>query len=148
MPVYATTAQNWKGGQVVNTSTYAYTTSSKRLVSGRPAVVGSLDEFSEQYDELLAEAIEQTLQSLRSFIRTEALRDAAWSEFVDIIDVEFDGLHFNYVLTGDDQERIQAALDLEYGSEFQRPSPLFRKFALDSVPMINERLTVEMLNGS
>lgn len=68
-----------------------------------------------------------TRDSLASIARTAALQDPDWAPYADLIDVEFDGQAFRYVLTGDDAERIEAALDLEYGVNDRQGAGFLRR---------------------
>ena len=68
-----------------------------------------------------------TRDSLVYQARQAALQDPAWAPFANMIDVEYDGQTLHYVLVDEDPDRIQAALDLEYGINDRPANSLLRR---------------------
>ena len=77
-----------------------------------------------------SEAIEDAIVDARIRAVTLARHDPEWAQFADLIDVEYIDGEFHYILVGDD-DRIQAALDLEYGANGRSPQPLLGRLNLD-----------------
>lgn len=103
--------------------------SAKPLISGKPKVVGALQDFADDIDVLLSEVIETTLVAIREDIRKTAARDQEWAPLAEVLDVEYVDGEFHYVLDGD-PALVEKALELEYGGPNGEPNSLIRKMAM------------------
>lgn len=92
------------------------------------ASVELLEDLIDDFDTIFDEAVEEVVIIARREAREAALRDPKWSDYADLIDVEFTGDEFHYVLVGDD-ERVREAMRLEFGMPGSSPHSLLRKQA-------------------
>jgi len=124
--------------------------STQSLISGQPGLLSGTEDFIDDFDSVFSEAIDQTLELARDEIRTEALSDPAWAEYADLLNVEYTDGSFHYVLVGDD-DRVQEALDLEYGGSGTLPRSLVRKVANRSEGslgrMLSDQVNAELPNA-
>lgn len=82
-----------------------------------------------RYMQGIDRAVEQLLESVRERAVQAAKSDPQWREFVDLITVEWEDGDIVLSLSGDDDE-VQRALAVEYGTPDMRPNPLLRKFSI------------------
>lgn len=120
-------------------STSSYNPGSKPFISGYPAAVTAAEGFLDSIDDLLSDAIDQATRTARSDIRDVASRDEAWAPFADLLDVEYQNGEFHYVLSGD-PDRVEQALELEYGTESTPPNSILRKAAIRQAVPIGQRV--------
>jgi len=78
-----------------------------------------------------SEAIEDAIVDARIRAVVLARHDPEWAPYADLIEVEYVDGEFHYILVGDDDDRIQAALDLEYGANGRSPQPLLGRLNLN-----------------
>lgn len=104
--------------------------SSSPFISGVPSAFAHLEDYINNFDDLLAEAIVGVCEKARDGIRDVANKDPEWAPYANLLDVEFVNGGFEYVLIGD-QADIDAALAIEYGSvEGHSPNSIIRKTAI------------------
>lgn len=75
-------------------------------------------------------AITEALINARIRASIAALHDPDWAQYADLIDVEHVDGEFHYILTGD-PDRVESALDLEYGANGRQPKPFLGRLTLD-----------------
>lgn len=90
--------------------------------------MSELEDFIDDFESVFEDAIESTLAHARSEIRAQAEQDSDWKEYADLLEVEYVDGSFHYVLVGD-EDRVQEALDLEYGALGRSPHSIMRKNA-------------------
>lgn len=112
------------------------------LFIGIPTVIESSQDYIDNFD--VSEAIEDALMAARVEIQEMALRDPEWAPYADLLDIEFVDGEFHYILTGE-QERIDQALQIEYGGDGRSPNSILRKLALQQPAAIGVAIS-KMLN--
>lgn len=103
-----------------------------------------LDDLIDAFGDTLASALDGMIQQVRTDIRDIAKQDIQWSEFAEIIDVEYRDGDLYYVFDSDDPDVVQAALDLEYGGPNQSPNSLLRKYISANEDKHKKLLTEEL----
>ncbi len=106
-----------------------------------------MGQYIESFDDTLAEAIATVCIDARDAIRSEAKSDPEWAPYADLIDVEFSGGEFHYVLVGP-QDQIDAALAVEYGEvEGHAPNSILRKLAMSQAHGMGKNLSDQLSRG-
>lgn len=116
------------------------------FLSGEPSILSDVEDYIDTFDVTLGEAVEELLLPLQNQIRAEARQDPDWAEFADFIEVDFWDNQFQFFVNATD-DVVQAAMDLEYGTEDRPPKSLLRKHALRNSHPIGTKLTEMMRFG-
>ena len=111
------------------------------LFIGMPTVVEASQEYIEEFD--LTDVIQDHLAAARVEIQDMARQDPEWAPYADLLDIEYVDEEFHYVLVGD-QERIDQALQIEYGGEGRSPNSILRKLALTQPAAIGVAISKQL----
>lgn len=116
------------------------------LISGSPKVGDDVIGYLDEFESIFQSAVDTALAFARNDLRATAEQNQAWKNYASLLDVEFDGDNFVYVMTGDPDEN-QAMQELEFGGANQAPNSLIRKAALKHPHFIGQIMS-DALSGS
>lgn len=126
------------------TSTYAHAHSGS-FITGSPRAGDDMVDYLDAFDDIFQNALDKALAYARNDLREAATANDHWKSYAPLLDVEFDGDSFVYVMTGS-PEQNQAMNELEFGGPDARPNSLLRKVAMKQPVFISQIMT-DALSG-
>jgi hypothetical protein len=107
------------------------TSSSKSFIPGNLITLESFEKIEETYLQALSIAIEKALEEYEAEVQAMASQEENWGDLGSSLSVIFDKTDFSIsVGISGDENTVNQAMELEYGTGLIPPNPMLRNAAL------------------